>query len=334
MFMKNRLVWSAGSAAALLALTACGGGGDDAAPGDAGGGAQVSINADNYVSVGVSALDTMGLASTGAMATGANVENRRVAALTAFTQSQLQRAVESQSSAPPTATGAVSSVSQACAAGGSLSYTYNLGGAQGTLNAGDTIQSTFNNCRQDGETWNGTMEMVVERASGQLSSSVYDLQYRVTYRNLSARMPNSSFVTNGSIGLAVKSVGPHNVATEIVTKSLSTAVSYAGSTLAYSISDYDLRVAQVPSGASYMDTVAFNSTFTISSLGSQTLRVSTPVPWVSYGDAPPSSGQIVIASSTGAKVRLTARSGDVLFELDANGDGVYEARRTVSWNEL
>ncbi len=332
--MKNRM-WYAGSAAALLALTACGGGGgDDAAPNSGGSGAQASVNADNYVAVGVSAWTMMSETAGGTRtATGADVENRK-AALSAFTQSQVQRALEAQASNPEQATGAVSSVSVKCAQGGSATYTYNLVGTQGTLAAGDAFKYSYSNCVENGYTWNGSIDMQVERAAGVISSAAYDLQYKVAYHNLTAKAPHSSFAYDGNLTLAIKSVAAHNVASQFVTKGLSTTVSYAGSTYTSSISDYDLRVAEAPSGNSYTDAMSLNATYTLSSLGSQTITVTTPVTWVSLGGANPSAGQMVIASSTGAKVRMTARASDVLFELDANGDGVYETRQTVSWNDL
>ena len=53
------------------------------------------------------------------------------------------------------------------------------------------------------------------------------------------------------------------------------------------------------------------------------------------GSTYPSSGVAVVAGSGGGSVRITALSAtEVKFELDANGDGVFETSTTRKWTEV
>ena len=81
--------------------------------------------------------------------------------------------------------------------------------------------------------------------------------------------------------------------------------------------------------------VTLNGAFTAASIGGR-IQVATVQPVTQLGnDAYPSSGQIVVTGAAGTHLRVTALDATrVQLELDANGDGTYEASVVLPWSSI
>jgi hypothetical protein len=71
-------------------------------------------------------------------------------------------------------------------------------------------------------------------------------------------------------------------------------------------------------------------------MSSQTISFATSSPFVTYPvNRYPSSGVLLITGAANSKLKLTAiSSSQVVEDLDANGDGIYEESSTVAWSSL
>lgn len=81
-------------------------------------------------------------------------------------------------------------------------------------------------------------------------------------------------------------------------------------------------------------TIAMSGSLVSRSAGGR-VSVSTPVALVATSDETyPHAGMVLISGSSG-QMRLTVQSSsNVLVELDADGNGVYESANTVAWDWL
>ena len=342
-----RFLFSMISSSSLLVLTACGGGGggDDAesAPVPVFGSGSSRITASNYVTVGEQVLASSMSLSTASPATNvlnALVPTTRTAGLVQASsptaKPQLAQIIGQFARAQQVKVAAVVQQTVGCTLGGSMNLSVN-DPDNNALDIGDSITVQFSNCLEDTETMNGSVAILINELSGNPSTDVYSLGFSMTFSNLSISSASGSSRLNGFYDITSNSVGTNNLTIAISAPSLVIDGAVNGASYSAGMSNFNFREEITPAGLGYRSSITFGGTFSSSSMAAQSnVSVQTLSPWVQdSGAASPSSGQVLITSAAGGRVRLTAQSSEtVLFEVDADSNGTYEAQQSRSWSQL
>ncbi|HET9206976.1 MAG TPA: hypothetical protein VFO28_12110 [Burkholderiaceae bacterium] len=220
-----------------------------------------------------------------------------------------------------------------CPAGGSITLTLTYSNAS-QFTPGDTLGFTFNNCQTSatdrtngamsiamssyaetavGESFAGTMSLNLTATEGDRTSAVSG-SVSANYADLSATTSRLDLIVVGSSGL---------------TASVTTAGG-TPETIGY-VSGFTISETDTSTSSS----VTVNGSIDSSRLaGRITLQTATPIVQQA-ADAYPSSGVLRVTGAGGSALLLTAQSATALqVQLDANGDGTYEATATYTWAEV
>lgn len=222
----------------------------------------------------------------------------------------------------------------ACPSGGSYSVT--LTHASPSVDTvGDSVRVVYDNCRFADGSSHGTVTDVmtaVERSSSE-TDAAHALSFTRTY-GVSGTSPEGSFDTTAAYaGRSVRTAA--NVGEDTMTYSgTSTLTPTGGAKRTASFHEIASRTVYA-SGAA---TTTISGTIDDSLAGGR-FTVSTTSPIVANLDSVastfenPHAGTIVLASAKGSRVRVTARpdGNAVLIELDAEGDGAFEANTPTTW---
>lgn len=102
------------------------------------------------------------------------------------------------------------------------------------------------------------------------------------------------------------------------------------------LTDYSATVSQAPSGATVQRRYEARGDLSTSALGNRSVHFETLAPFVVTAPATtPASGMLRVTGDAGSTLRLTALpGGQLLRELDADGDGSFEASSTGAWTGL
>lgn len=333
--MKN-IVLCAGI---VMSLAACGGGGGG---GSASSSASVVptavISSSNQSYVAQDAASSAFMPMSGAQAiTGAQMTDE--GNLFAAVRKQVDRLPTYMDVvlANPVATGAISSKTVNCTGGGSLSVSANDGDNNGTLSAGDVLSITANSCQDELGLLSGNLTFTINALSGNLSSYVYSASMTLAYGNFTLTAPGYTTYANGSMTLSMDSNGQYTAGASINAPSLTVSASFGGVSRTRTLSNYVASYRRSPN-VTYTSQTSYtvNGSVTSSSFGAQTISFATSTPFIVYGTQTyPSSGVMTITGASNTRLRLTALSNSVVKqELDANGDGIYEASTTVNWSSL
>ena len=194
---------------------------------------------------------------------------------------------------------------------------------------GDRISATFDAC-DDGEgmALSGQMDMRVESFSGSLDTGHMRLVLTLTLTDLLTDDGIDPVTANGSFRLELDTLG-FPVLTDVV----------SGTRLRMTTATRQL-VQEDFSTTTVVDVA--NLAYTINAIGkvsssqfSGYVRYSTPTMFTGSGDAYPFEGSLVVEGAGGASVSVTALdAGEVLLEVDINGDGAMDDSRQISWDEL
>lgn len=343
--------------ALALALTACGGGGSDSTTTASGGGGSntggsstggstggtgsggnstgVVITSANYLTV---AQEVMGSAfyvtDASSLVTGAEVA--QPSSLLQFSVAQALRAPARFAQAPVLASGALITLTENCPGGGTLTVKIEDIAGNTRLDTGDTISLTAVNCNADGETLNGLMHIVFDQVVGDGFGATYSATATITLANLSAATAVGTTSGSGTISLGIDSRSVNSLTTAIRTESLATTATYGGATVTRTLTGFTASTVTSPTPAPYTVSTLSNGTLVSSALSSRPAVLATTVPFLRNGaESYPAVGQATITGAANSKVRVTAQSATtVLVEVDADGNGAYEASTTRAWSQL
>lgn len=221
--------------------------------------------------------------------------------------------------------------SSACATGGG-SFSWNDADNSSDFSFGDTISLTYSNCTDPtGVTMNGTASFTFntdsftitytgfsETYAGNTLSMAGDMTFTAgtvvggTYNGYSFfSLSGTSMETNSTVDGHFKLWAPTGQSSYLI------IFAYSGSNYAYSM---DMSVASTEMGGS--------------------VSITTPTAFAGTGTNNPTTGVMEVTGEDGAigpsKLRMTAQANgtDVLLEVDADGDTVYEWTDTVLWTEI
>lgn len=313
------------AAAMGLSVAACGGGGgegDDGFP-PAGTVDVTATNQDTLARAGMVALQAGVLGATVGVAGGSSPTARVAAA-------GRKRAAAVQ---PPEV--------EPCFVSGSTTTVYDDRDNSGTSTPGDVATITYNDCVEvAGEVTNGTI--VATYTQIQLAVLPATIGARITTNDLLTQTATRRVATQGSFDflLSIQSATadslrvsvPSALALAITTPVYTDTVTLqAGYVLQ---SAYD-ATAVPPGGTVPGRTSTTASGLVASAAAAGSVWVNTLQPFVQYDVDPyPRSGQFEVVGKTGSLQAVVLSSSQVEIDLDADGNGVFEATKTVAWTDL
>lgn len=341
-------------ALAAVALAACGGGGggDD-------GPTLLSITAANQETVShATATGALALGSAGAVPlTAQSAPGDRAATLaipprsTGGWTARVIAALTGRAAAPTVARAGtkralalIGPVSEDCDVSGSVSVTLDDRDGNGDASFGDVLRFDFDACVDvPGERIDGTVEATLLSINDDGSALSADF----ALADLSATSAGHTLVLDGTLRVDYSTPGTASPVDNLVytargpfTVRVSTPLPYNDTVTLLDgwrqTETYDASVAPVAGNVEPGRSVLrIEGSLRSAAAGSGTLTVSTPVDIVAYGeDLVPRQGVLLVQGLASA-LRLTVLSTDsVRIELDANGDGVWEASRTETWDWL
>ena len=317
------------AAAALLA--ACGGGSST-------GSDKLALSADNYVRAGQEALAAgLQFEESTELIVGAQVVQRSDASLLNVALAALRSAAGNGPALPATATGLVITSSFDCDnAGGRYTLAGNDANNNNLYDAGDSLTFTFSNCTLDGDTANGTATITIKSLSGDLNSDVYNGSFGITMTALTLGGAAGRYTGDGQFDVTLVGTAAHTGSETVSASSFKSVAVFGSQTSSRSLSNFTVNETHVPDDGGERSSIRFEGTVATAGFDNRSVSATTAAPFVIAGGARhPSSGQAMVAGSGGGAVRVTVVDGStVRFELDANGDGVYEATSTRTWAEL
>lgn len=318
-----------------LFLSACGGGGggDSSTSGSTSGSTStapaVAITSTNAKAVAANAVEVTadGEYATGASAlvlgaqvdSGAEVGAVRLASIA-------RRMVTLTPAAPSLATGVAIDQSTACPSGGTLSISGNVSDSGTGISAGDTVTYTAAGCKMDPySTLNGKMTITFHTDLSAASTFPFRMSMSFTIENFTVSDSSGSETINGDMRMDVSA-----------SSSTSETITVSGAALTSGNSKlFNYSVSVSESGGVTTQTVSGTVETTSSHLGGSAVsyQVSTLTP-MTYTASGVTGGVVKVTGNGSALLITVTALNSFKLEVDANGDGTYEATLTTTRTEL
>ena len=320
-----------------LALAGCGGGGGGSPDPVVAG--PVQVNAANYPLVAQESASTALAVTDSSLAlnvlTGAQVSREHLAL--DFARAQIPRLTAWFASAQRLVTGATTTTTVACETG-TMDVTINDVNNNQQPDAGDTFSLVAHNCGYTGASLNGSLAFTLNSVTGDPNTEVFSLAMAMTLTNLTVTDATGSVTSNASLTASIASTGFNSSNFAINSSSYTMAGTRANVSYTRTLSNFSAAQTITPLAfGGYRSAVTANGTISSSGLDGKSVVFATLAPFISTSGQPlPTSGQATATGAGGSKIRLTAGQADnkVLIELDADGNGSYEASQLRSWAEL
>ena len=321
------------AASTLALLTACGGDGDPAGGPTGSALAITSTNQSNVaratINGGLAVSSASGSVGGGSAASVADRSHAMGVALDhALHVVGARRARVASAGAHPAA---VSTDTEPCADGGSISTSFDDKDGNRQLTGGDVITATFAQCRDDATTAIDGAIAITLSSTPTATQIVANAQFQ----HVSIAATGVTSVIDGLAGI-----------NETDTSTTSTTALNAGTgglTVSVASSSYTDTLV-FDAGTAFntsFDETSGNSTSSLhgaftSSLLAGHVTVDTPTALAQGAADPyPSSGVIHVVGASGSALLITVvSSSQVQLQLDANGDGTYESASNVAWSTL
>jgi hypothetical protein len=227
-----------------------------------------------------------------------------------------------------------------CGISGSVTLSAIDADNDGTLSIGDTLTFTFNACRDAGSaTLNGSMAITLSRVDVNAGGFVsFNGSMTVTQLTVTDGARSASLDGNASMTFTADSATQQRVSLVVGGAGLRASVSESGvtETIAYdpAFSFNETDTFNAATGALESTASLVSGGFNATAISGRVL-LETQAPIVQLSsETYPRSGTVRVVG-TGSALRLGALDGTtVRIELDANGDGTYEASKDVAWSTL
>jgi len=326
-----------GLAVAMVAmLSACGGGGDGASTSSP---VTVKFNSENYVSATKEAFSGVSnINSVGSLAVGVDSASKDL-----MFKVTARKAIRELSNKRPKrlniASGLVEEYSEPCSGGGTVSVVESdKDGNIDTVDPGDSVTLTFDNCRETEGTvsfvLNGDMTATVVSYNDDVAkeSGVVD----VLTRNLNFTSTLRSGSLNGSFSVGftcVYSSGKTDLNMS-VTDSLVAKVKFTNAdekTWIYS-NGFKINVSH----SAVETTMAVSGKASTADLGSGSITYSTQTPLrIPLDPEYPVAGVMTLKAEAGGTTKIEATaSPNAKVSLDQNDDGLFETSTLVPWRDI
>lgn len=228
-----------------------------------------------------------------------------------------------------------------CSVSGSTTTVYDDRDNSGTATPGDAATITYNACSEvAGEVTNGTIGAVYTQI--QLSTFPVVIGARITTNDLRTQTATRSVTAQGGFDFLISA---QNLTSDSLSISVPGSLTLAITTPLYTDNvtlragyvlqaDYDAS-ALPPGGTVPGRTSTTASGLIDSSVAGGTVRVNTLQPFVQYDVDPyPRTGRFEVLGRTGSIQASVLSTAQVQIDLDADGNGSFEATRTVNWSDF
>jgi hypothetical protein len=229
-----------------------------------------------------------------------------------------------------------------CTVSGTTTTIYDDRDNSGTPTPGDVATITYNDCVEvAGEVMNGTTVAVYTQVQLGTPFSVgarittNDLRTQTATRSVTAQggfdfliSAQSLFATSDSLRVSIPGALALAITTPVYTDTVTLQAGYVLE------SSYDATA--VPPGGTVGGRTSTTASGRVSSaVAAGTVLVNTLQPFVQYDVDPyPRSGQFEVVGKTGSLQAVVLSTAQVEIDLDADGNGVFEASKTVAWTDL
>jgi len=332
--------------AALAFLSACGGGGGDSTPAPTV--TAVAITSSNQAKVaratvdgGLALTQSQGLQATDratALSVKASPSPARIGAIeTAIRRALGSMFVQRRTMASADARPAVaSSTTDSCDASGSVTVTVDDRDNSGTISSGDTLALAFAQCKDSADDLlDGTMVITMSNVASSTSTRL-EFTGSLAFQQVSVDLGQTSASINGSVTLsALETSASLQMSLSVGSGGLTVSASWPtfSDTIVYE-AGMQIATTETMTSPSTM-TVALDGALTAASIGGR-VTVTTPQAFAQLESAAyPHAGQVLVTGASGSKLRITVIDITQLqLELDADGNGAYEATTIVPWSTL
>ena len=233
--------------------------------------------------------------------------------------------------------GVIPNETVSCDVSGSMTVSASDPDNDGVVSAGDRVTVTSNNCVMAQGALAGTLNFEFSSLTGALNSNNYNASVTLEFDQFSITSAALSATVNGSLTMSIAMTGPNSSSESMSTPTLSMTGTYAGQVRTRSLSNYTATATTSPD-ATYGSLTQYDisGVVTSSALSSNAIAFATSTVLVRRNlDFYPYTGVISVTGANKSSIRMTALSASqVKQELDADGDGTYEANITVAWNSL
>jgi hypothetical protein len=327
----------AGPLLSLVLLTACGGGGGEDSPSTT---QNKPINRELVVITSANAQTAAGTANTASesLITGPGKGNAITASLNSpretsdfnlidFARQQSLKTLALQDQSLITSTARTVTSDPVSCAEGSTNTSADDNNTPATI-SDDTIIITFNNCTEAGIKMNGKVTTKLISVTGDPNTdTTWSMNFKMEFNNFSWSDAIDSGTINGEMSL------------DLTTQDNILLVTATGSTLTVSgksdsmeLTNYTMDFTENTNTLEYSYKVDGKI---MSTLLGGVVNIKTTTPFLGLGIADPHSGVMVITGANNSHVTGTAiDSSSVKLDIDADGDGIYEETKTVTWDAL
>lgn len=314
----------------VAGLAGCGGGGGGATTPQQGTSKQITTaNGASTVNQAYSAADAIYSSGTAATSQVKAADSDSSGMRLNVAELGARRLFALAGTAAGVSTKTVSSASEACASGGSVSATIDDADNSGSFTTGDTGSFAFANCVEDGVTLDGTFSFSKVLVTGSRFTASQSVGATFVFDLRGSVQGESRAVTGDlSIQAAITNVAPFVLDISVTGASLTVTNNRYTSTL----SNYSAHLVVNDTLGTYA--------YALSGIASGTglpapVTISTPTPLAGRIGTYPSSGRIQAVASDHTAARVTGTSAtSVTVEVDGDGDGVFEDSKTMTWAQF
>ena len=217
-----------------------------------------------------------------------------------------------------------------CAGGGTVTISADIADLVTlTLSPGDIFAVVFDMCNDAlGTVTDGRLDYVIDAFSGDFLGGFYDLTMTLTLGNFQVATAADVLTSNGDATVTLNTIN-------------APAVSASVSGISFTVdANASSEIQTNYSSSQTLDAGISPSPYTMTASGtldstqlSGVVSYSTPTMFQGFDSDYPSSGQFLVTGD-GSSARLTAEGVNVLIEIDADGDGIYEDTINTTWAEL
>lgn len=225
----------------------------------------------------------------------------------------------------------------ACALGGSLTLSGSIASTNG-LAAGDNLNVTYNACRINADGADATLNggLTISIVSGSLVSIPAQVVLATTANNLSVQSGGSTVVTSGDARMDIAVASSTSVVVVATGATMTSRNTTAAGAFTTTFRNYTQRVSV--NGVTVSGTLSANvetdSTRIGAAGGSYTITTPTAVVWNASTGAVTAGVVKVVGAANSQLVTTIGSNGAVTLQVDANGDGTFEATSSSTIAEL
>lgn len=243
--------------------------------------------------------------------------------LATFAADKLRSLTDLDSASPTPAVGVVVQETQPCAVSGSVTVGFDDADNSGTLTSGDGFTFAFSNCVEADVTMNGTMTIA------NIVLGATEFQASIAFASFTAASGSDLVTASGGFAMQLAQPGASQTSLSVSGSAFTVGVNGETSTLsAFSSS-------AVIDDAALTYSISFDGGVADSAAGVSVTATTLSPFFGNDADDHPYSGSMLVTGSNSSHARLDVLSAtDVLIQVDADGNNVYETSIPMTWAEL